>query len=109
MREVVEERMRGCLGCVELIPAHVGDLEFGGKLETLDGSGDDMESLMVSVFEGVGKQKLHPETNTEEGAVGSDVVLEHIDEVVLMERSDGIAKSSDTGQNDPGSLREDGG
>jgi hypothetical protein len=87
----------------------VGNLEFGWKLKAANGTGDDIKSLMVSVFERCGEQELHSEADAEKGAIGGNVVSEHIHKVMLVECSDGVAKGTDTGENDAGGAGECGG
>jgi hypothetical protein len=43
---------------------------------------------------------LHTEADTEEGAIGLDVIFKNVYEVMLAEGSDGIAEGTDAGEYD---------
>jgi hypothetical protein len=98
-RQPLQQRRHRLLRKLQLIPAHVGYLEFRGQLESTDGSRNDPKSRVFAVFERAIKEQLQAKADSKERAIGSNMVPNDRGEVMTVNGLDGIPKCPDTRQN----------
>ena len=96
---------RAVAGPLELVPAHLGDLELGGvgeagEIEPDHLAGKDAEAGVFAVFVADVEEELEAQADAQEGASGADRVAYGVDEVLRAEVGDGVAEGAEAGEDD---------
>src|SRR5262249_7944112 len=86
---------------VELVPAHVRDLESGNRIEAHDLDREQVKALIHAVLVTGREQKLQPQADAQEWLALVDVVFDRLDEIRFPQARDGITKRADAGEDEP--------
>lgn len=93
---------------LQLVPAHVRNLEFGGG-EVAHGTGEDAESGDIGGFFAGFEEKLVADADAEEGSVGGDPRLDGLPEAGFAEVAGAVTEGSLAGNDDRVARLEFGG